>query len=220
MLLPRSQRSKLDDTEDSLFYNLPRLVTHVDSNFITQLTNLYRERLKTNSDILDLMSSWVSHLPEDVPFARVEGHGMNEEELAKNPRLDSYFVRDLNVNPKLPFPDADFDGVLIAVSVQYLQYPEAVFTEIHRVLKPKGMAIVSFSNRMFYQKAIAAWRDGTDLSRLKLVKSYFNSIPGFNKPEVIARKSKLPAFLQMLGMVGTDPFYAVIAEKTEVIANC
>ena len=215
LLLRAEQRSKLDETEDRFFYDVPRLVTHVDNNFIAQLTNLYREKLKPHSSILDLMSSWVSHLPEDVAFARVEGHGMNEEELAKNPRLDNYFLQDLNANPKLPFPDTDFDGVLIAVSVQYLQYPEAVFTEIHRVLKPKGIAIISFSNRMFYQKAISAWRDGTDSSRLNLVKSYFNSIPGYNKPEVIARQSQLPPFLQMLGLAGTDPFYAVIGEKRE-----
>jgi ubiquinone/menaquinone biosynthesis C-methylase UbiE len=159
------------------------------------------------------MSSWVSHLPEEIEFAHVEGHGMNEEELAKNPRLNHYFLQDLNANPKLPQADEDFDVVLIAVSVQYLQYPEAIFSEIHRVLKSEGIAIVSFSNRMFYQKAIAAWRDGTDMSRLELVKRYFRSVPGFSEPEVIARASIMPSFLQMLGMMGADPFYAVIAER-------
>ena len=170
MLLRPEQRTKLDETKDSEFYSFPRFVTHVDEGFIDQLTNLYREGLKPNTRILDLMSSWVSHLPEEVEFAHVEGHGMNEEELAKNPRLDRYFVQDLNKNPKLPLPDQDFDAVLNAVSVQYLQYPDAVFSEIYRILKPGGVAIVSFSNRMFYQKAIAAWRDGTDMSRLQLVK--------------------------------------------------
>ncbi|OKH25555.1 SAM-dependent methyltransferase [Hydrococcus rivularis NIES-593] len=212
MLRPE-QRNKLDDTDDTLFYSFPRLVTHVDEGFIEQLTNLYRERLKPNTRILDLMSSWVSHLPEEIEFAHVEGHGMNEEELAKNPRLNHYFVQDLNANPKLPLADGDFDAVLIAVSVQYLQYPEAIFSEIHRVLKPEGIAIVSFSNRMFYQKAIAAWRDGTDMSRIELVKRYFRSVPGFSEPEVIARASTMPSFLQMLGMMGADPFYAVLAKR-------
>jgi SAM-dependent methyltransferase len=172
----------------------------VDANFIDQLTNLYRDRLKPQTRILDLMSSWVSHLPEEMEFAHVEGHGMNAEELAKNPRLNHYFVQNLNQSPQIPLKDEDFDAVLMAVSVQYLEYPEAIFSEIHRILKPDGIVIVSFSNRMFYQKAIATWREGTDLSHLQLVKSYFQGVPGFSSPE-------------LLGIASPDPFYAVIASK-------
>jgi SAM-dependent methyltransferase len=218
MLLQRHQRIKLDETDDSLFYSFPRFVTHVDEGFIDQLTTLYRNRLKPQSRVLDLMSSWVSHLPNDIAFAHIEGHGMNAEELAKNSQLDHYFIQDLNQNPKLPLSDQDFDAVLICVSVQYLQYPEAIFSEIHRILKPGGISIVSFSNRMFYQKAIAAWREGTETSRVELVKGYFNSVqvnnlPGFNSPKIISTQSKIPLFMQMLGMGGSDPFYAVIASR-------
>lgn len=98
------------------------------------------------------MSSWVSHLPEEMQFDHVEGHGLNAEELARNPRLDHYLVQDINENPRLPLPDQEFDAVLNCVSVQYLQYPEAVFSEIYRVLKPDGIAIISFSNRMFFKR--------------------------------------------------------------------
>ncbi|MDJ0573201.1 MAG: class I SAM-dependent methyltransferase [Pleurocapsa sp. MO_192.B19] len=213
MLRPE-QRTKLDDTNDINFYDYPRLVTHVDQGFIERLTNLYREQLQADSRILDLMSSWVSHLPDDVQFAHIEGHGMNEEELAKNPRLDHYFVQNLNQNPKLPLEDAYFDAVLIAVSIQYLQYPEAVLSEIYRVLKPDGVVIISFSNRMFYQKAIAAWRDGTDTDRVNLVQKYFQSVDGFTKPEVVIHQPPLPGFLQILGIAGGDPFYALIARKS------
>ena len=213
MLLRPEQRTKLDDTDDGQFYSVPRFVTHVDEGFIEQLTQLYRDRLQANSRILDLMSSHVSHLPEEIEFAHVEGHGMNEEELTRNPQLDHYFVQNLNENPKFTLPEQDFDAVLNCVSVQYLQYPEAVFSEIHRILKPSGIAIFSFSNRMFFQKAIAAWRDGTENSRVELVKSYFESVPGFSTPEVIARHSDVPIFLQMLGIGGGDPFYAVIAQR-------
>lgn len=215
-MMPRlrpEQRTKLDDTEDTLFYSVPRLVTHVDDNFIDQLTNLYRERLKPKTRIFDMMSSWVSHLPSEMEFAHVEGHGMNEEELAKNPRLDHYFIQDLNQNPQLPLADADFDAVLNCVSVQYLQYPDAIFSEIQRILKPGGIAIISFSNRMFFNKAIAAWRENTEAGRVKLVKSYFQSVPGFSEPEIIVNQSSIPNFLQMLGVGGTDPFYAAIAQK-------
>ncbi|MEM6614844.1 MAG: methyltransferase domain-containing protein [Cyanobacteria bacterium P01_C01_bin.72] len=212
MLRPE-QRDKLDISNDLNFYDSPRFVTHVDDGFIERLTNLYQTELEPNSRILDLMSSWVSHLPETMEFAHVEGHGMNEEELAKNPRLNHYFVQNLNQNPKLPSEDADFDAVLITVSVQYLQYPEAVLSEIYRVLKPNGVVIISFSNRMFYQKAIAAWRDGTDTDRVNLVRRYFQSVDGFSQPQVIVHQPPLPGFLQMLGLAGGDPFYALVARK-------
>jgi SAM-dependent methyltransferase len=212
MLLQPDQRTKLDETDDTLFYDAPRFVTHVDEHFIQQLTDLYRERLKPNTRILDLMSSWVSHLPDEINFAHVEGHGLNAEELARNPRLDHYFVQNLNKNQLLPLPDQSFDAVLNTVSVQYLQRPEAVFAEIYRVLKPGGLAIVSFSNRMFYQKAIQAWRDGSEGDRVELVKRYFAAIPGFSPTEVVSKASTFSGVMQLFGMPG-DPFYAVIAQR-------
>ncbi|MGB2924059.1 MAG: class I SAM-dependent methyltransferase [Limnothrix sp.] len=212
MILSANQRQKLDSSDDNLFYDSPRFVTHVDDGFIKQLRQLYAEILQPDSRVLDLMSSWVSHLP-DISFEHVEGHGMNEAELAKNKRLDHFFVQNLNLEPKLPLDDASFDAVLIAVSVQYLQYPEAIFTEIQRVLRPQGFCIVSFSNRMFYQKAIAAWRDSSDADHLRLVKSYFAKTSGFGEPQAIAKTPDTPDFLRMLGIGAKDPFYAVIAQK-------
>jgi len=212
MLLQPEQRQKLDAGNDNDFYAIPRLVTHVDEPFIDQLSQLYRERLQPNTRIFDMMSSWVSHLPDDMKFAHVEGHGMNEEELARNLRLDHYFVQNLNENRAFPLPDQEFDAVLNAVSVQYLQYPEEIFQEIHRVLKPGGVAIISFSNRMFYQKAISAWRDASEAMRVELVKRYFKAAGGFSEPEVIQKQPSFPAVFQMLGMGGSDPFYAVVAD--------
>jgi len=63
-----------------------------------------------------------------------------------------------------PLKDQDFDAVLNAVSVQHLQYP--TFAEIHRILKPGGVAIISFFQPDVYQKAIQAWRDGLKPSRV------------------------------------------------------
>ncbi len=215
MLLQPGQRTKLDESSDTFFYDAPRFVTHVDDGFIARLTDLYRDRLTPNSRIFDMMSSWVSHLPSDMTFEWVEGHGMNAEELAKNRRLDHYFVQNLNETPQLPLEDRSFDAVLNTVSVQYLQQPEVIFGEIYRILKPGGLAIISFSNRMFYQKAIAAWRDGSEANRVSLVKGYFKSVPGFSTPEVVTHTPSVPAIFQMLGMAGGDPFYAVIAERME-----
>jgi Methyltransferase domain len=213
MLLNPTQRQKLDGGNDLDFYDTPRFVTHVDAGFIDRLTSLYRERLKPNTRIFDMMSSWVSHLPDELKFAYVQGHGLNAQELAKNPRFDTYFVQNLNQDLQLPLEDASFDAVLNTVSVQYLQYPEAIFAEVYRILKPDGMAIFSFSNRMFYHKAIAAWRDASESDRVELVKSYFNSVPGFSPPEAIVQVSQVPDLLRLIGMGGGDPFYAVIARK-------
>lgn len=212
MLLQPDQRTKLDTSDDSLFYDYPRFVTHVDAQFIEQLTALYRQRLQPQTRILDLMSSWVSHLPPELEFAHVEGHGLNAEELAKNPQLNHYFVQNLNQEPKLPIPDHSFDAVLNTVSVQYLQYPEAIFSEIYRILKPGGLAIVSFSNRMFWQKAIQVWRDGSEAQRVELVKGYFEAVPGFSAPEVIAKSGGFSVFNWFQGG-GSDPFYAVLSQR-------
>jgi SAM-dependent methyltransferase len=213
MILSSQQRRKLDTGNDREFYDVPRFVTHVDGGFIDRLTSLYHDRLTPNTRIFDMMSSWVSHLPDDIQFEHIYGHGLNAEELAKNPRLNEYFVQNLNQDQKLPLADASVDAVLNTVSVQYLQYPEAIFAEVYRILKPDGIAIFSFSNRMFYHKAIEAWRDGSEIDRVELVKGYFNSVPGFSEPESIVHVSQVPDFLRMVGISGGDPFYAVIAKK-------
>ena len=218
------QRTKLDATADHLFYDQPRFVTHVDTGFLDRLTELYRRCLPPQGRILDLMSSWVSHLPDEMSFSWVEGHGMNEAELKRNPRLDHFFCQDLNQDPELPLEDNSFDAVINTVSVQYLQYPEAIFSEIHRVLKPGGLAVISFSNRMFFQKAIQVWRDGDEASRIKLVVDYFASVqhdglPGFQTPKAIAEKGAAPALFQLFGLAAADPFYAVMAQRYDSPQN-
>ncbi|OIS96836.1 PREDICTED: uncharacterized protein LOC109234222 [Nicotiana attenuata] len=227
MVLSQEGRTKLNILPDREFYAYPRFVTHVDDRFISSLTNLYRERLRPEFEILDLMSSWVSHLPQEVKYKRVVGHGLNAQELAKNPRLDYFFVKDLNQDQKLEFENCSFDAVLCTVSVQYLQQPEKVFAEAFRVLKPGGVFTVSFSNRLFYEKAISAWRDSTGYGRVQLVVQYFQCIEGFTQPEVIRKlptgkdaaapqnKSPLNWIMQLTGLLSasSDPFYAVVAYR-------
>ncbi|CAN6447590.1 unnamed protein product [Victoria cruziana] len=214
-------RTKLNPRPDKEFYDYPRFVKHVDEGFIELLTETYRERVGgEGAEILDLMSSWVSHLPADIRYRKVVGHGLNARELARNHRLDRFFVQDLNVDFGLPLESASFDAVLCAVSVQYLQQPEQVFAEVFRVLKPGGVFIVSFSNRMFYEKAISAWRDSSDHSRIQLMVQYFQWVSGFTETEVLRsmpRKqddvSPLNWIKWLMGKLNSDPFCAVVSYK-------
>ena len=155
--LPPGAFDKVDAGDDLAFYAPPRLVTHIDERAVAALTGFYRERLPEGGRVLDLMSSWVSHLPEDRHY-EVVGHGMNAEELAANPRLARWFVQDLNADPALPLESAAFDAALACVGVQYLQRPFEVFAEVRRVLVPGAPFVVSYANRCFPTKAVAIWR--------------------------------------------------------------
>ncbi|HUP26928.1 MAG TPA: methyltransferase domain-containing protein, partial [Chloroflexia bacterium] len=151
-------------------------------------------------DILDLMSSWVSHLPPDVSYGRVVGLGMNMEELEANPRLTERMVQDLNHNPELPFEDASFDGAAICVSIQYLTRPVEVLREVARVLRPGAPLVVTFSNRCFPTKAVMLWQRLDDEGHVTLVKHYLEEA-GLVQVESSAR---LPR------RWGSDPLYAVV----------
>jgi SAM-dependent methyltransferase len=178
--LPPEAFAKQDGGSDLDFYAPTRLVTHIDEAAVEALTRHYASRLEPGDRVLDLMSSWVSHLPPGLDL-EVVGHGMNAEELAANPRLGRWFVQDLNRDAVLPEADEAFDAVLVCVGVQYLQHPLAVFREIRRVLKPEGVAIASFSNRCFPTKAVAIWRaldmnGQAALIRLYLEKAGFQDV--------------------------------------------
>jgi len=165
--------AKEDTSDDSLFYEIPRLVTHIDKNACMVLKGFYRSLLKDGDSVLDLMSSWVSHLPEDINYSKVSAQGMNKVELEANPQLTDFIVQNLNINQVLSYGDEEFDLCTIAVSVQYLTSPVRVFKEIARILKPNGKCCVSFSNRMFPTKAILAWRMSSNEDHCNLVKKYF-----------------------------------------------
>ena len=143
--VPKEGFRRTDETPDEEFYRTPRLVTHIDEGAIAAVTQLYREEFPAWGEILDLMSSWVSHLPAEIEYRRVIGLGMNEVELRRNERLDSYIVQNLNTNPELPFGEAEFDGCGICVSIDYLTRPVEVLREVGRVLKVEAPLIVTFS---------------------------------------------------------------------------
>jgi len=170
--LPADAFRKADPSPDPLFYAQPRLVTHIDDAAIAAVTALYREVLPPGGAILDLMSSWVSHLPPEVAYREVVGHGMNRAELDANPRLTRRFVQDLNADAALPLESASLDGATICVSVQYLQHPVAVMREVARALRPGAPLVVTFSNRCFPTKAVAIWGALAQGDHVRLVALY------------------------------------------------
>nr|GMC96199.1 Methyltransferase type 11 [Ipomoea batatas] len=132
-----------------------------------------------------MCSSWVSHYPAGYKQEKIVGMGMNEDELKRNPVLTEYVVQDLNVNPKLPFEDNTFDAITNVVSVDYLTKPIDIFKEMSRVLKLGGVAIMSFSNRCFWTKAISIWTSTGDADHVLIVGSYFHYAGGFEPPEAV-----------------------------------
>lgn len=167
--------ARLDTREDPLFYKEPRLVQHIDAAAISVVRGIYTRFLQPGMQVLDLMSSWVSHLPDNIDALTVTGLGMNAQELAQNPRLTARVVHDLNTDPVLPFADASFDAVLCSMSVEYLTRPFEVFAEVARVLKPGAPFVLTFSERWFPSKVIQLWLDIYPFERMAVVLDYFRA---------------------------------------------
>ena len=200
--LPSAYFQRQDDQADEQFYSWPRPVVHIDEGAIHALTALLAKLLSAGGVYLDLMSSWRSHLPDDCQPTRVVGLGMNAAEMADNPQLDEYLVHNLNANPVLPWSAAEFDAVICTVSVQYMTKPLEVFREVNRVLQPGGLFVLSFSNRCFPTKAIAAWLTRTDEQHVALVESYFTTSGDWTTPKTAAHTPR-----------HSDPLYAVWAHS-------
>ena len=193
---------RMDNSNDEVFYSEPRIVKHIDEPACAALTSYFSEILPRSGEILDLMSSCVSHLPESASYKDVVGLGMNKIELQANPQLSNYLTHNLAINPKLPFEDSSFDACTLTVSVQYLVHPISVFQEIGRVLRPNSPCIVSFSNRCFPTKAVMIWRQLNGEGHAQLVTHYFDSSGAFSaswKADISPNPGK------------TDPLFVVCA---------
>jgi SAM-dependent methyltransferase len=193
-----------DEQPDDRFYGPPRLVLHLDDEAVAAVTALYDELGVADGDVLDLMSSWVSHLPRRARSLAVLG--MNADELAANPVADVRVVHDLNADPALPFDDASFDAVVNCVSIDYLVRPVEVLTEVARVLRPGGVSVCTWSNRCFPTKAVHGWLATDEDDRPALVAEYHRQAGGFAEP--VAE--------QRLDGRRSDPLWAVWASRTAV----
>ena len=189
-----------DERPDALFYEHPRLASHLDHEARSVARSWYASLVPNGGRVLDLLAGIDSHLPEHL--AHVVGLGLNGEELARNPRVDEAVLHDVNRDPTLPCEGATFDAAVCTVSVQYLTRPIELFREVGRVLRPGGVFVVAFSNRMFPTKAVLAWRASDDAAHHRLVHSYFQEAGCFGEVEA---KRHAPAT--------GDPLYALWARR-------
>jgi len=206
---------RLDPSPDGVFYETPRMVHHLDATALTQIEDLYRRLIPKGARILDLMSSWTSHISSDLEPDQVTGLGMNRTELDANRLLAERLVHDLNLDPGLPLPDQSFDAVICTVSVEYLTKPQEVFAQVRRVLRPGGRFVVTFSDRWFPPKVIKVWQDVHEFERVGLVLEYFLRDGGFSNLQTWSlRGLPRPADDKYADrMAQSDPIYAVWGEN-------
>lgn len=208
--------ARQDEADDANFYAIPRMVVHLDEKAVARVKDVARRHiLPMQVRVLDLMSSFRSHLPEDRPYSEVIGLGMNAAEMQANPQLTRSIVHDLNKLPQLPFSDGYFQAVLNIVSVQYLTRPVAVFREVARVLSPGGVSLVIFSDRMFPTKAVRIWRENDDEEHIHLVQEYYRQSGGFTNLLVERYSGGSSAWFRG----DHDPLYAVIATRINSATN-
>lgn len=208
--------SREDERDDRLFYSTDRFVSHLDALALRTIEQIIETLVKeTDPEVLDLMASWDSHLPETLDPSRVVGLGLNAAELERNPRLTENVIHDLNRNTRLPFDDGSFDVVLNTVSVDYITRPFDLFREVGRVLRPGGLFLVTFSNRMFTQKAVRIWRETSEAKRVHLVQDYFDDTDLFSGTTVFVQKGlPRPRDDKYAGLgLPSDPVYAVHANR-------
>jgi len=202
--------SRQDEADDANFYAMPRMVVHLDEKAIALVKDIARRHMPPmQACVLDLMSSFRSHLPEERPYREIIGLGMNASEMQANPQLTRFVVHDLNKFPQLPFNAGYFDAVVNTASVQYLTRPVEVFREVARVLRPGGVSIVTFSDRMFPTKAVRVWREGDDDDHIVLVQEYYRLAGGFRNVQT----ERYPGGSSSWFRSAQDPLYAVIGTR-------
>ena len=196
---------RADPSDDAAFYAEPRLLTHIDDRAIAAVGALYEQLGLAGTAVIDLMSSWVSHFKQGAEPAELAVLGMNADELAANPLATRTVLHDLHTDPALPFPDESFDHATCCVSVDYLTQPVTVFREVARVLRPGGLFVVTFSNRLFPTKAIRGWLSTDSIGHCRIVESYFANAGGFDAPTTQLRTTMTEP---------GDPLFAVFARRS------
>jgi hypothetical protein len=202
-----------DEGPDTLFYDMPRLVQHLDDCALAQISAEYHRLLIAGGDVLDLMGSWDSHLSQETAIRSLTVLGMNEEELSKNQRADCIVVHDLNQQLTLPFADASFDAVINTAAIEYAVDPNLLCREMARILRPGGVAAIAFSNRWFAGKAIALWRQLHEFERLGLVVELLDATQSFNDIATLSVRGYPRPDHDPHPLPQADPVYMVTARR-------
>ncbi len=213
MKLSNLDRDKIDLNDDQIFYQNARYVHHLSLSFRNRLTLLYDEYLCDHHVILDLMSSWTSHLPTYRKYKKIIGHGMNVSELSANNRLDNFWVQNLNQKQKMPYEDSSIDSCLIAAGWQYLQYPELVTIELSRIIKSDSLLIISFTNRAFWTKSPNIWINSSEEERIDYVKNILTA-NGWRIERIFNEKTYVKRLFGLYKSEG-DPFFSVVARNNK-----
>jgi SAM-dependent methyltransferase len=208
--------TRLDESDDRVFYETDRFVNHLDSLAQSTVKALIGELIiEENPVILDLMAGWDSHVPEKIKPSKIVGLGLNRNELHKNHDLTEIVIHDINADPRLPFPNDNFNVVINTVSIDYMTRPLEVFREVGRILRPGGLFLVIFSNRMFAQKAVKIWREADEDERIILVDEFFKESGLFDNPTLFMSRGKPRPRSDKYAPLGipSDPVYALYADK-------
>ncbi|KAI4321351.1 hypothetical protein MLD38_034744 [Melastoma candidum] len=115
--------------------------------------------------------SWLSHLPDEVKYKRVVGHGITAQEFARNPRLDYFFCEGYEQGSAVEIQSNSLDVV----------QQRAVFPEVFRVLRTGGMFIRILVRQKLKVKASSPSSCSTYTSRVSNNISLYKSPGGINR---------------------------------------
>jgi SAM-dependent methyltransferase len=140
----------------------------------------------------------------------MEGFGVDRSSAAQKYCPDAELrVSDME-NEGLPYSDNFFDVVYSKSVIEHFYYPERLFTEIHRVLKPGGLVLTlcpdwEFNYRIYFE-------DFTH--RTPFMQSSLRDIHLIHDFEEV----KVERFRQLPVLWGTGPWLLPLAEMTRLIA--
>ena len=212
--------SRIDESSDPVKYATPRFVTHMDDSAIKSLTQLYTCILKPlvlcahnkKITLMDTCGSWKTFYPDKMlpKGCRIIVQGLNAAELEANDLATEVLVQDLNASCSLPFPSCSIDFITNVASIEYITHPVDFLSEVHRLLRPGGVAVIAFSNRCFDDKAVTIWlrRIAVGAGLVDLVTNWLHYAAPWAHVSSVDVSPKLHRQNE-----SSDPLYAIIAVK-------
>lgn len=192
-LIENAKKSKLD-TVKYWSEDKKDVTTEIDQEAVDALKSHYSFYLRDGMSVLEIGAAENSYLPEKLKLARHVGVGLNKELMETNSALTETLVVDLGVvqddigvkseelNIGLGGEDT-FDAILIANTIEFLTKPREVMKTCWRLLKPGGVAIVSFVGQedlkeTFGDAQTKMWRGYNDDQHMWMAGSFFQFSAG------------------------------------------